>query len=40
MERKQREDKGIVILPSRFSPLQGIEEEEEEEYEEVGKEIE
>lgn len=40
MERKQREEKGIVISPSRFSPLQGIEEEEEEEYEEVGKEIE
>ena len=40
MERKQREEKGIVILPSRFSPLQGIEEEEEEEYEEAGKEIE
>ncbi|KAH0872893.1 hypothetical protein HID58_070255, partial [Brassica napus] len=36
--QKQREDKGIVILPSRFSPLQGIEEEEEEDKAE-GKKI-
>lgn len=40
MNKPEEEEEGIMVSPSRFSPLQGIEEEEEEDNDEMEKEYE